>query len=683
MKYPHPGERSNSDGKQNLLAASPVTSSQGTTQSPGKTNIGTYDALVERITTFDELLEACGGNGGRYQIKLLLIVGILCGAGAGVGLSFYFIGRPVLLRCPYNDEGTADASCAASDKDDGDVDICDWYSSEGLGDGKYRYAHSDDTYDSWVSEMALSCDRAYLTEVLTSSYFAGFGLGAWWFGMEADRRGRLPVAKALSFVIFVPQVLTAFAGNVWWLVFLRFVVGIGVGGQLSSAYNLLMEQVSAQRRSLFAGLVWVIWVAVVCLNCLIAWVVDKQYAQHDGNGPVGHMQSWRYSCLVMSVPLLLSIPGHWYLRESPRWVLQQRDFAGADSAVVEAEEEEGEHCSARLPLDNGSRMSSSPTSRDDDERGTGSNNGWGQGEKDSRKLRVVADIMTQMARENRNLRGVSEDTILEALRNIESHELASVDDVPTATTSPIPMEAGADASGGEGVEEEGETRREDLAPPTQDTMRTTMDLFSLQYEVHGISIRRLTVAVSYLWFAVITVYYALSIYCAGMSGGSIYLNVFLATVIEAPVYASSSFIADYFGRKRTIFIALCQSSICAIIIVIIGGVSNGSMLTTGLALFSKLFITVAVSVIYVWSSELYPTDVRGLAFGTANVFARIGGLISPFIVGPTIAEINKDLPLFILAIIAIVAAAFAFQLPETRGLSLPETLQSRRLGEKT
>ena len=105
------------------------------------------------------------------------------------------------------------------------------------------------------------------------------------------------------------------------------------------------------------------------------------------------------------------------------------------------------------------------------------------------------------------------------------------------------------------------------------------------------------------------------------------------------------------------------------------------MLTTGLALFSKLFITVAVSVIYVWSSELYPTDVRGLAFGTANVFARIGGLISPFIVGPTIAEINKDLPLFILAIIAIVAAAFAFQLPETRGLSLPETLQSRRLGE--
>ena len=77
--------------------------------------------------------------------------------------------------------------------------------------------------------------------------------------------------------------------------------------------------------------------------------------------------------------------------------------------------------------------------------------------------------------------------------------------------------------------------------------RSTMALMSSRFEVHGIAVWRLTAGVSYLWFAIICVYYSLSLYCAGMKGGSIYLNVFYATAIEAPVYASSSFVTDFFG----------------------------------------------------------------------------------------------------------------------------------------
>ena len=76
----------------------------------------TYRALEARPSTFDELLEACGGC-GRYQIRLLLIIGALCGTSGALGLSFYFIGRAVPLRCPRSgdagDFDDDDSSCAA------------------------------------------------------------------------------------------------------------------------------------------------------------------------------------------------------------------------------------------------------------------------------------------------------------------------------------------------------------------------------------------------------------------------------------------------------------------------------------------------------------------------------------------------------------------------------------------
>ena len=96
---------------------------------------------------------------------------------------------------------------------------------------------------SWVSELRFSCDRAYLGELMVSLYFAGSGVGAWGFGKVADARGRLPVAKAMAALLIVCQLLSAAASQVWWLAVLRFGTGVGVGGQLSSAYNLLVEQV--------------------------------------------------------------------------------------------------------------------------------------------------------------------------------------------------------------------------------------------------------------------------------------------------------------------------------------------------------------------------------------------------------------------------------------------------------
>ena len=50
-----------------------------------------------------------------------------------------------------------------------------------------------------------------------------------------------------------------------------------------------------------------------------------------------------------------------------------------------------------------------------------------------------------------------------------------------------------------------------------------------------------------------------------------------------------------------------------------------------LAMLGKLGISGSFAVIYVFSAELFPTVVRNLGVGVGSMCARVGSLISPFI----------------------------------------------------
>ena len=44
----------------------------------------------------------------------------------------------------------------------------------------------------------------------------------------------------------------------------------------------------------------------------------------------------------------------------------------------------------------------------------------------------------------------------------------------------------------------------------------------------------------------------------------------------------------------------------------------------------KFFITISFGIIYIYSSELFPTVVRNIGMGSASVCGRIGTIIAPF-----------------------------------------------------
>ena len=60
--------------------------------------------------------------------------------------------------------------------------------------------------------------------------------------------------------------------------------------------------------------------------------------------------------------------------------------------------------------------------------------------------------------------------------------------------------------------------------------------------------------------------------------------------------------------------------------------------TTVLSILGKAFVCIAFSVVYVHSSELFPTEVRNVGLGTASMCARISSLASSYVGGPLVGN---------------------------------------------
>ena len=74
------------------------------------------------------------------------------------------------------------------------------------------------------------------------------------------------------------------------------------------------------------------------------------------------------------------------------------------------------------------------------------------------------------------------------------------------------------------------------------------------------------------------------------------------------------------------------------------------------------------------TSELYPTNLRSQAVGTASSISRIFCICAPFL-GP-LAKIYPWLPMVIIGTPVLVTALLVLKLPETCNRILPQTVEN-------
>lgn len=155
-----------------------------------------------------------------------------------------------------------------------------------------------------VSEFGLTLGEGGLIATYT---LIGTVLGGYLFGIFADYFGRV---HTFSLTIIIFSIFTgacAFADNVTHLNILRFLAGLGLGGEYGIGMTLVSETWPAAKRARATAGVAMGWQAGAVLAAILAAVVLPDYG-------------WRGLFLVGVVPALLAAWARHGIKEPPMWV---------------------------------------------------------------------------------------------------------------------------------------------------------------------------------------------------------------------------------------------------------------------------------------------------------------------------------------------------------------------------
>lgn len=115
---------------------------------------------------------------------------------------------------------------------------------------------------------------------VVSITFVGMAIGAVFAGGLADRIGRRTVFAMTLLIYSLATALCAFAPNLTWLLLFRFVVGLGLGGQLPVAVTLVSEYIPAHVRGRFIVLLESFWGLGWLVAALMSYFVIPNYGWH-------------------------------------------------------------------------------------------------------------------------------------------------------------------------------------------------------------------------------------------------------------------------------------------------------------------------------------------------------------------------------------------------------------------
>jgi putative MFS transporter len=139
----------------------------------------------------------------------------------------------------------------------------------------------------------------------------GMAAGAAAAGLFADKYGRKAVLLWTLLIFSVASGLSALATGFIVLCALRFVAGVGLGGELPVASTLVSESVPAKDRGRAVVLLESFWAGGWIVAALIAYFIIPEYG-------------WRAAFAIGAVPALYALYLRRAIQDSPRYISQQQ-----------------------------------------------------------------------------------------------------------------------------------------------------------------------------------------------------------------------------------------------------------------------------------------------------------------------------------------------------------------------
>ncbi|XP_068545233.1 solute carrier family 22 member 15-like isoform X3 [Anas acuta] len=183
-----------------------------------------------------------------------------------------------------------------------------------------------------------------------------------------------------------------------------------------------------------------------------------------------------------------------------------------------------------------------------------------------------------------------------------------------------------------------------------------------------------TIILMYIWYVCSLVYYGLTLN-AGELGGNLYLNVALYGLVEVPAFPLCMFFIEkpWSGRRKTMMCFLIFAGFACMFTMFLPKNSGLLLSPTLLALCGKMMVSAAFNIVYIYTSELYPTVLRNAGLGVCSMSCRFGGILAPFV--PSMKSLSPSVPLVVFGISGLSAGFLTLLLPETLNKPIAESIE--------
>jgi MFS family permease len=174
-----------------------------------------------------------------------------------------------------------------------------------------------DAYDLFIIGVAMHLIKAEwhptpLAEgLVTSTALLASAVGALLFGRVADMLGRKRIYGYEVLVLAAGAIASAFSPGIWWLIFFRIILGIGIGGDYPVSSTIMSEYAGKRHRGMMVSLVFAMQAAGLIVGPLLAAVLLASGINHD--------IVWRVLLAFGAVPALAVFQMRRHLAETPRF----------------------------------------------------------------------------------------------------------------------------------------------------------------------------------------------------------------------------------------------------------------------------------------------------------------------------------------------------------------------------
>lgn len=185
------------------------------------------------------------------------------------------------------------------------------------------------------------------------------------------------------------------------------------------------------------------------------------------------------------------------------------------------------------------------------------------------------------------------------------------------------------------------------------------------------TLRKITLGLFGCWFCVGLTFWGMSLSGTTFSNDP-FLYMTLSCLAEVPGYSCFTPVVSRFGRRNVLAF---NFSVCAVaILTILATPESYTWMMFSLALVGKLFITGSYGLLYLATSELFPTCVRSRGLSFSSLMARLGSIVSPFIIR-ILANTYWWSPSVLFGTFAALGTGFALVIPDSSNKPLADTVE--------